>query len=71
MRFSALRNGVGNLQNIHDSCVAVPRIEADPEFLSKLYYGNGGLPDGKTTPESHKLDAYDQAMTARASYQEE
>ena len=74
--------------------IVMPGVEADPEFLSKLYYGNGALPDGKMTPESRKLseevstaykelesilsedgklklNSYDQAMTERASYQEE
>ena len=35
--------------------VAMPGMEADPEFLSKLYYGDGALPDGKITPEGRRL----------------
>ena len=35
--------------------VAMPGMEADPEFLSKLYYGDGALPDGKMTPEGRRL----------------
>lgn len=74
--------------------IAMPGVDADPEFLSKLYYGEGGLLDGKITPEGRrlaekvsvayhelravlseegrqKLEAYDQAIAARESYQKE
>lgn len=35
--------------------IAMPGVDADPEFLSKLYYGEGGLLDGKITPEGRRL----------------
>lgn len=90
----SLIRSLERLREVFAPHIAMPGMEADPEFLSKLYYGDGALPDGKMTPEGHrlyekvsiayhelravlseegrqKLEAYDQAMAARESYQEE
>lgn len=90
----SLIRSLERLREVFAPHIAMPGMEADPEFLSKLNYGDGTLPDGKMTPEGHrlyekvsvaheeleaalseegkqKLNMYDQAVTARGSYQEE